>query len=265
MSTSRKIQNFIIKKTSYTWFRSDCQDCISCNRCMSATSLGLSKIDYLLYIRGFKRAQTEAMRKGKEEHEELLASYKTVEEYGPKLIRNNLLAGEEIRLSEVKVCSKKFGYRGVMDLLRTKMTESVVDFDIYEIKHFVSKKYLKQVAVYGTILSDRDFEIIYRERGKRKEKRLGLKILPDIPLNMNINIFITTPQKTFKIEWMKNNQLTEYASGFTKGILKESKEKRKLHNANIYMLPDLDKNIKERQLFFGKRKIIKKSRPRIKL
>ena len=256
-----KIKGYIFKAQSYSFFRSDCQKCPQVNRCISATGLVSDNLDYVLRLKGYRKIETEAMRKGKELHREALATYKTVDDLGIKTIRNELLSGRELTLSEVPVCSRLYGLKGVIDLLRMRLVKQKFTVDIYDIKPALNSKYIIQVAVYGLILSDNDFEIVY----KSKKKRLGMKILPDIPLKKNINIYIVEPKKQHKIEFIKNNKFTKKGAGYKAYICRLMKEKRKFHKFGIWLVAELDKNVKERQLFFGIRKLLKKSKPVVKL
>jgi len=262
-----KIKGFFIKGQTYSWFRDDCQKCSQCSQCVSATGITANKLEYLLRIKGYRKVETEAMRKGKKLHEEMLKYYKTVDDYGIEDLRMDFLQGKLIRLSEVKVCSKLYGLRGIIDLLSMQFnpkSQSVV-FDILDIKPALNSKYILQVATYGLILSDPDFEICYKKKGKRKTKTLGKKLLPDVPVKITINLHISTPKKDHRIEFMRENSLTKRGAGYKSAILRKAKEKRKLHKVGLWLIPELDSRVKERQRFFGKRKLLVKSKPVIKL
>lgn len=257
-----KEKGFLIKGTTYSFFRADCQKCAQINKCISATGVTGNNLDYILKLKGYKKVQTPAMIEGIRTHEELLFPYSDVKTYGVKLIRNDLLAGKEIKLNEVRVCSRLFGFKGIIDLLRMRYDKesSVVDIDILDIKPAITSKFILQLTVYGLMMADPDFEMIYED----KKKFYGMKILPNIPLYKNITFHISTPKKNYVIKFMVRNVLTKKGTGYKFAVLRKAKEKRLLHNYGLWVIPELDRNEKERQRFFGRTKIITKTKPVIK-
>jgi len=249
-----------------SWFRDDCSGCCRVFDCVGAYFATESKVDYLLHIRGYKRVPTELMLKGIEMHENLTEMYETVDEYGAKTMRNDFLSGKEVILKEVGVCSRKYGMRGVIDVLKMTYDKKSAFLEVIEIKPVIKRQYWRQVAVYATILSDPEFEIRYIEKRGKKQKKLGIRLLPDIPLKLNITVGIYSYKKNriYSKAWMENGKMTKWARGISAGIQKRAKIYRKLHKYDIYIIPELESEKKTRQRFLGRRKILVKSKPKVR-
>jgi hypothetical protein len=254
----------LIKGQIRSWFRTDCGKCYRCFDCMFARGPTMERTDYLLAARGYRQPVTQAMIKGRETHDEYLSQFKTVDEYGIWNLKNDLMDGKEITLSEVRVCSRLYGLRGVLDLLKIRYKDGVLDAKIVEFKNIMIKKYFTQLAAYGTILTDRRFEVVYHHTRKNSDKLYvtGLPLLPDGPFKMNLSVQLQTwTGKKFEREWLVENKMTKWAEGIHLGLLKKVKDFRSLHKYDIYLIPNKDRS---KQMFLGKKKILVGHKPKVK-
>jgi len=251
----------LIKGTVRSWFRTDCGSCFMVNKCISATGITRSKFEYVLKARGWRVRVTEKMMKGRQRHEDYLFPYKTVKEYGINQLDKDIYDGKEIFLSEVRICSRFYGLRGRIDLLKIHLTKNSFFAHIVELKSSYFKTDILQLMVYGLILSDPEFEFSY----KKDKKIIGTKILPKLPLNMNIKLELRIfgKEKGYVRWWMVKNELTDWAKGRSLALQKRLKMYRKLHKYSIYLISDYDKS-KSKQRFLGRRRPTIKTRPKVR-
>jgi hypothetical protein len=266
----KQVSSKLIKGNIRSWFRHDCSSCYRVNDCMTASGLTQDKLEYVLRARGFKFPLTEAMLRGRKEHEMFLAQFPTIDDYGIHELIRDLLKGKKLELSEVRVCSRLYGLRGSIDKLTIQFDGRNLDADILELKTKYNKRYIYQLGAYGMILSDPHFEIIYdrlMKKNPNKYKVVGITPLPEVPINVNIRLKLQTIEdnKAYSWVWMHNGAMTSWADGVSKMIQKRMKEYRKLHKYGILLVEELSKEKpKDRQRFLGKRKPMRKTKPVVK-
>jgi len=246
--------------------RSDCFSCPQRFTCMTAGGLGKDKIRYAKQIRRIKDPINEAMKKGKELHEMYLSPYKELEDYGLFQFLEDLRKGKKITLSEVPICSRYYGLRGIIDKLTIQLVKKELNIEITELKSGYYKGYIYQLAAYGMILSDPRFEIIYEKKTVRGKSIItGVIPLPDRPLNKNIkiNLQILSTGNVITKMWLENNAMSECSRGMMASAQKRMKLYRKFHKLGVSFAEDFDKTIKHKQWFFGKNRLLKKTKPRI--
>jgi hypothetical protein len=248
------------------------------NRCIHASAFSYDKRKYFLILKGFRLKQTEAMKKGIEAHEQIATNYPK-----PDIaeIMKGLRAGKKIFLSEFAFCSKLYGFRGHPDLVELQYIDNNMNIKITDWKTNFFYSQMFQLAAYGLIFSDPNCEIVFESNGKR----IGTRLYPRQPFNCNIECQIKLLNKPNSITrtFMENSALTQWASNYRWALLKLANNFRKLHKAGIYFitempycsncpqdskkcsfwsricsksLPDLPE--KERQTYFGKRKLLVK-------
>ena len=269
------MKKFDFKKTVWiqgrilSQFRDDCKVCPMQHLCVRATGLWQSPLEYVLTCKGFKLMETEEMRLGKEFHEEEMLAIPTINDIGYNKYLDWYFASKKILLSEVGVCSRLYGLRGKIDILyiHPDFKKKKLDILIKELKLVFNKKYIPQVGAYALILSDPEAEIVFKWQTKKGEKVIGQRIFPVVDLfHRNIAIEIMTEDgRIWKKDFMVNNKLTKWGSGINMLVRRLAKKKRKLHKFGLYLIEELDKNVKHKQLFLGKRKILVKSKPKVKM
>jgi hypothetical protein len=254
----------LIKGTIRSRFRSDCTGCSQYYACISCGNITKGLPEYILQARGYKIPQTEAMRKGKEMHEEILENLQTVEEYGIERLKNDLTAGKTIHLKEVKICSRQWGVKGIVDDLEIRLDGNNFHAHITELKSSYWKNYLYQMAGYAVIMSNPNFEICFTVKGKKKDRVVGIPLLPNIPININLKttLYIMNQNRRFTTVWMTNGKMSKFGFGMMNSIWNKLKTKRKYHKTNIYDIESM-MNEGSRQMYLGLKKPIVKNRPRI--
>jgi hypothetical protein len=283
----------MIKHTSTCRFMDKCGSCLNQNRCISATSVTSDLRKYFLKIMGQRQKSTPAMLEGKHIHEEFLKEYPSLKELGWGKFQKSLYLGEPIKLQELHLCSPKYGLHGVVDQFYIQFTkDNVINVSVSDLKPYYSKKYLKQLSVYGLCLSDKDCMVAYETITPRSHKRklIANRLYPkrDFQLNIRLALQFYLNGKSFAIDWMKTNVMSTLANALTITIIKLSNSRKALHKQGIYYLDQLApcrdcKNLesycslytvcqkvkyvptlKERQRYVGKNKLLVLNKPVIR-
>jgi len=262
---------------------------------MSATSITMPQRKYLLKVSGHRQQTTPEMMAGKEMHENMLEGYKTLAKYGVRRFERDLYNGKEIKLQELSLCSSLYGMLGIIDKFIIQYTkDGNINICITDLKPRYTPSYLKQIFVYGMILSDRNCLIAYDTRTPRakRKKRITIRLYPKHRFNLNITLnlefYLYTKNNIFTIKMLENGKPTEFAQGICTTILKDAKRKRELHKMGIYYLhmfplckdckrlesycslweicqkaPHVP-STKSAQYFIGSNKLLRKTKPLIK-
>lgn len=272
-----------------------CRGCMQRNRCISATSFSGGLRRYFLKMRGFKEKETEAMRKGKEIHEEYYKGIKTLAEYGFANMRRDLFAGKIVNLRECLICNSNLGLRGFVDKMSFNIKEDCINIVIHELKSHYTKQYLKQLAIYGWIFSNKATMIGYEVNpfaksvhGKTKSKRKKFIMKPFYPnkpynVNISLNMEFYGKHPPMHIRWMEYNTLSEFAVGISMYIQRHLIKMRELCKPGLYFLNKIcecspcpkwcgyhkfcdrisyDEH-KYSQMYMGKSKLLVKNKPKM--
>jgi len=237
--------------------------------CISPSAVARDKNDYWGYCHGIREPTTEAMRAGTERHRIYQSELQELKDIGGAAeFQNMLLDGKEIKLKEVPVCSRYYGLHGFLDVLSIQLKGDELFIRITELKSNWWKKYLFQIAAYGMMLEDPEFEVCWMEPYKKKEgeRRLGMRLIPknlSLKKNIKIDIFFFNSKKTLTFGWMENNVKTDFAAGMTSQVQKRLFEYRPLHKRSFILDEDIHPRRVDKQRFFGKAKLIIKSRPNL--
>jgi len=282
-----------LKRQTKCKFMDKCRGCVSEFSCLSATSITSPQRRYLLKVCGHRQKSNKAMVFGKYKHEEVLSKYMTLAEYGYKNFKVDLYKGKLIELQEVSFCSAVHGLHGIIDYFSIQFIKpNTFNIKIYDLKPRFNIKYIKQAVVYGLIVSDKHCRIAFdtiTPRSKRR-KRITHRMFPDMDYNLNIELGLIYYMfgKDTIIEFMKDGRLTEQAQGIKTAITREKYNKIAMHKHGIYFaeyLPpcknckqnseycslweicqkfDYSKELKNKQNFFGKNKLLVKTKPKIR-
>jgi hypothetical protein len=275
-------------------FMDKCGACFNRNRCISATSVTTDVRKYFLKICGKRQQQTPAMAAGTALHEDRLSNWQTLAQMGWSKFQKALYLGEKITLQEVSFCSKLYGLHGIVDKFTIQYTKAgVINIHISDLKPFMTKKYYKQLSVYGLMLSDPDCMIAYDTITPRshKRKRIALRLYPrrvQFKLNIDLEIHSYIYEKDYKFEWMRDSQMNGQSAGTTIAIIKAGNTRKELHKYGIRYLDQFapckdckqlesycslyticqkvvyDPIHKERQLYQGRKNLLVKSKPVIR-
>lgn len=210
-------------------FSDACNDCISKNKCISATKTTYEKRMFILSLTNspnYTLETKELFKKGIENHERLQKELKTVEEYTYKNFRRDILRHKKVILKEVKICSPTYALHGVVDILafdydKEKQIKVLID----EIKSNYSSRYYFQLMTYAVILSDPLARIIIETPMKRKpkNKRILQLLYPAILKHITINgrIFLVNSDKEQPYwEMVAHNQFFEGSAQIKKALEK---------------------------------------------
>lgn len=276
------------KKRTICRFTNKCAGCTSQAQCISPTSLISSKRKYLNKLFYRYQQPTPEMLKGKQKHEELQESIPTLAELTFKRFQRQLYNAKQIKLSEAILCSPLYGIHGYVDVLNIQFTkDNKIYIKIDEIKPFYTKNYLLQVCAYGLILSDPNCLIGYHATTPRSKrlKRIMNHLYPKTEFNLDISLILQfyLQKNPFEFTWMQNNNLTEVSQGIKEGLMRMRKDRLRLHKVGLYYLEHLppckncprnelecslyeycgkvsyEKQKKEKQLYFGKQKLLIKT------
>jgi len=258
----------LIRGQVRSFFRADCSKCRNVYNCFPASGINRSIAEYIDYCRGVRPAPTKAMLIGRELHMRELAPHPTADEYGMGNLKDDIVKGKTIALKEVRVCSKTFGYRGMIDYLELQLRGNYFKVLIRELKPRFTTDYLYQLIIYAKIFTDPQFEFIY-EKITKKGKRifLGESILPiNLPVNAYITIELKTRDSThiWTKPWMIANTLNDWSNGIAIAVTRKVKDYVSTHPYGLYAKEDFEKMILKnsgRQLHMGKRKLLVKHRP----
>lgn len=257
--------------------------------CISATSVTSDLRRYFLKICGHRQKANQAMIQGKINHENRQKDYKTLDEYSIKSFQRNLMNGKIIELKEFKVCSPMLGFRGFIDLLKIQIVENKVLIEISELKTGYSPLYILQLVFYGMMFSDRHLITYYQKKGRKKVRYMPFKVFPQGDLDVTILLFLEnlTTEKAKLSTYMQNNIVNNEIKGLVTAVMKRVKERRKYHKYGIYYLNNFpkckncqdsseycslwdicqkinyDEDVKTKQFYWGKKKLIVKTKPKI--
>ena len=230
--------NQVIKKYSYSFFGDECKICGMQNNCISPSSILSDERHFFLKLMGHHQKQTNIMRKGVKFHERIQSKIRTIEEMTLLEFYKKLRKGELILLKELKMCSPLYGFRGIADIISIQKNKNKIDIKITEIKSGHNfKKYMKQLACYGLILSDYNC-MFYIEV---KEKSQAFKLYLDKwSKNIELELFLKD-KKQFNYIFMENNLVEPEMEGFSWALRTEAKKKRRFMQPGIYYLEETDK------------------------
>jgi len=286
----------MISKPPQSWFSNECFKCSQKNRCISATSFSMSERKYFLKIKGHREPQTSEMMKGKLLHEAYTQKLKTIEEYGINRFKRDLYKGKTIELSELRCCNSLVGIRGIIDQIKLKMDLKNKKFDIWitELKSGWFIPYIFQINAYGLIFSNNHTRIVYKVKKKRGKgfKRLLLNFLPKFELSRDIRIDLRIFGNKERFRYfMKDNLIVGKSGEFTSVILMKAKKLRELHKLGIRFVEEIPpckdcvngfngawrcglwrdicskinnvESVKVKQKYWGKKKLLVSSKPRV--
>jgi len=285
----------IKKQTKSQSFMDKCNGCVSQNICLSPSSVLSSKRYYLLKITGNYQDQTPRMAAGTEMHAKLLGKIKSLAEYTYPKFQRDFYNGKLIELQELSMCSPTLGYRGSIDRFRIQYNkDDTINVGIYDIKPGYSLRALKQVFIYGMMASDSECRIAYTIRTPRKnrKKRITNRLYPKKPFKLKIELgidqYLYPNANPFRTTMIDGNIPEDFAQCISFPIKRETDDKRRLHPFGLQYLsnyplcnyckkleshcslweicqkyPYIPKS-KFNQRYFGKQKLLRKSRPVIK-
>jgi len=294
--------SMILKGPSYVFFRDDCGSCAWVNLCLRASAFSHGERQYFLSLRGYRGRETAAMLEGKRMHEEAQAGVLSPDEFGMTRVFSNLEAGREVLLREAPVCSRTQGLRGDLDLLSIrKVVPSPVEryrLQVTELKRSFRPWYVHQPVAYGLILSDPNVELIFHlpsirtGRLKTIPRRLyaqsGKPLVLDVDLKLHV---LGDKPREYNYRFMAESSPSEWAKGMIMAVRRKMKWLRRFHKPGLYYLQLLKycrwcrrdeeeecgfwRDIcsrhpyqplkKSRPAFFGRRNLLVRSKPHIKL
>jgi len=284
-------RGYVAKAHTICMFSNLCSSCYRKTQCVNASAMNLCPKQYLLSITHHKRADVEGrLAFGTLYHEKAEAGIPSISDYDPEEFFRDLLSGKKIVIKEVPLCNPSIGLRGHPDILIFKYypKRRHLFIRIEEIKTGFMPSYILQLTTYAMILSTPDALIHF------DDKKSAYKLYPD----PNITVTI---QGAFRIYsggrvqespyWFINRGVpTKFFENMTKAVLKKRKDLLRFHSPGLYVLSELKypsncplvaKKGREKpcgfvelcsrypytgskQLYFGKRKLLIKTRPRIK-
>ncbi len=259
----------LIKGQKFCWFRKDCNKCAHFKDCISPTGIAKEKYEYWAYCHGIKEPTTEAMRLGTERHRIYQENIPDVHEWGgPLAVQNSLIDGQFIQLKEAAVCSPFYGIHGFIDILEMQLKDDELFIKITDLKTGWLKKYIWQIGAYALVMEDPEFNILYQKPYKRKKgsRRLGMKLLPtnlEVKKNIKLSIYFFGSKNDLNWEWMVHNRKSDFGLGVTTQIKRRLMERRPLHKMGLLLPEDYNPERKDKQLFFGVSKLLKKTKPKV--
>ena len=229
-------------------------------------------------------------------HRKAQGELKTPTEYGIQQFQTDLVAGKEIVLKEVPICNRFVGCRGKVDILRLRRsTPGAYWIEIIELKRSYAHSYVNQPVAYASILATPAAEILFQYpdlRNPAKLKTIPMKLYQeDVPLRLNIvvTLRILREDKPRARTWpvIVDSVPTEWGRGMMANIAALGKRHRAFHSAGEFYIERLPFCIyckrndseecamwaricsrvpyrplkKSRRLFFGKKKLLIRTRP----
>jgi len=276
------------KENTISFFGEGCKKCSRKFDCISATSVTSDLRKYLLKVNGYQQKPTIYMSQGKAMHKKEQIGIKTLDEYGIDKFKEDFYRGKQITLSEVKVCSPKYGFRGIIDILEIKFDkDNNITIKIRELKKKWWDSYITQIAIYGLIFSDRDMCFYYEKKGRKKVKLMPFKVYPKIDFNLNIycTLEMLEVKKTYAFTFMENNLISDQMSGISVDAINKANLRRVFHKRGIYYIENTppckfcmgnsdycslweicskvnyEEERKQKQMYLGKRKTLTKTKP----
>lgn len=276
----------MIKKMTKARFNKECSVCSMQNLCMPATGLTKDPRMYFLYTKGYRIPTNEAMRIGKVKHKLVTQHLKELKDIGIDEFKRKLMAGEEINLKEIQICSNFYGLRGIVDDFTIRLEGEDIYVHAKELKSSYYKPYLYQVWTYGLMLTDLNCKLIH-EIKRRKVHRMTTNLYPFKQLNLTVDLSLEIfNKKSYTFRFCENNIIIKSIQGQAMSVLAKMKKYRKYHKQGIYDLADLPKckkcfddcyfhkycdKVNERdikkskQKYYGKANLLISSKPIIKL
>jgi len=292
--TGNSFSSLIIHQDRWTFFRSDCSSCPNVNTCVSGSSLHYSPRQYVLAMRGYRGRVTSAMTEGIQLHEEFQKGLPSFDQYNKFF--DDLESGMPITLKELPICSRlRGGLRGHYDRFSIKkIGANHYVVEVTEFKRSYLREYLNQLIAYGVICSDPNCEVVsYLPSLRNPKKKVSVphrlycqNPVIDIVLRLRIS-----SGKEYVWPFLEQNKPTEWGHIQTMRLMKLLKPRRRLHRFTITMFEALpycrycrrDGNEEcsfwneicsrvsyqprtvSRRMFFGKKKLLVKSPPKLKL
>ncbi len=251
---------------------------------------------YFLSLRGFRGRPHHAMKESIALHRKAQGELKTTTEYGIKQFQTDLVAGKEMVLKEVPICNRFVGYRGRVDILRLRYSAPGTYWvEIIELKRSYAPSYVNQPIAYASILTTPAAEILFQYpdlRNPAKVKTIPMKLYQeDVPLRLNVAVTLRIlgedPPRSRTWPVMVDSVPTEWGRGMMANIAALGKRHRAFHAAGEFYIERLPfcnyckKNDgeecamwericsrvpyrplkKSRSLFFGKKKLLIRTRP----
>ena len=279
------------KRKGRHFFSDICSRCAYRGKCFSPSRLTSGLRSAFFLSKGYRIPQNEAMVQGKIRHEEFQKDIKSLEEYGVKRFKRDLYDGEIITLKEVKVCDSGLGLRGVIDVLKLRFDKANKTFNIViqELKSFNSawKKFVEQLLVYGLIFGSETCRFHFGDGSHTKSFFLYPRRLVGLKRNIDLELTILSSGKSQLFGFMKDNVVSEDFSGWLfalKGrLLKLRRFVSELSVGDWSLVPacshcwgskcpfydrfcskEEPKELKSKQRFFGKKKLLVKNSRRIR-
>ena len=213
---------------SNSHFGKECADCPMAPNCISPTSIGMPERMYLMKLMGLKRAPpTEAMLKGRDDHEAYLKDYPTLADIGEKEFKNKIKLKQSIELQEVGICSPNYGLRGYVDKFDITFDGERINVTPIELKSGFSPKYVLQVFTYGIILSDINAKVFLQDKDGKNH---AFDLYPDGNFKLNIKLILQQfKKKPQEYYFMKDDIISAKWAGHISTILSKVKTLRKYH------------------------------------
>lgn len=287
------------KRDAFTFLSTLCLRCSRNFDCVSGSRIALSPSAYVLSIsKQRSQPKSQAMLEGLQKHEEYAHDIPEISELGPSEYYRRLLAGEEVKLSESKVCTMARAMRGSIDVLTMQrfIGKNGPEYNITIQDNKLSfaketfRKGMFQLAHYGMIFGNPTMAFFHVD----PENNLWIPVFPDPDPILNIRCFLHDfktgrDYPDSSIRFMTLNKISEWWMKYVINVYKLLKQKRELNRRGLYMLdlmeecPDCKGTGKtnavppkrcdtckgigkltphERQLFFGKNKVLVKTAPR---
>ncbi len=278
-----------LKRQTRCKFMDKCNGCTSRDICISPSSLNSPLRKYLLKVCGYRQRPNKLMLEGTKKHKEILGKYPTLAEYGYVNFKRDLFKGKKIEIQEISVCSPVNGFHGIIDYFCIQFKKpNTFNVVVGDLKPFWSSKYLLQIITYGLILSDRNCRIGYIKYTpkSKKKNRITHKLFPNMNYNLNIEIGLNyyMTGKDYWVMFMKDNIIKDM-DGLVMHIQRLRKQRLRLHKQGIYFIEhyppckdckqntdycslweicqkfDYEEEIKHKQLYFGKKNLLIKTKP----
>lgn len=284
-------RGYIAKSHTTCMFSRLCSSCYRRTQCVNASAMNMCPKQYLLMITHHKQVDIEGrLAFGLAYHEKLGSGIPEISEYGPEDFFTELISGRRIVVKEVPTCNPSLGLRGHPDtiILRYYPSRRHLFIRIEEIKTGFIPSYLLQLTTYVIILSTPDALIHF------DDKKDAYRLYPSPYITVTI-------QGVFKIYnngrvqespyWFINRGVpTKFFENMSKAVLKKRKGLLKFHQPGLYALSEIKYptncplvakkgRVKpcgfvelcarhpytgSRQLYFGKRKLLIKTKPRLR-
>ena len=283
-------RGFISKGYTTTMFSNICSSCFRRTTCVRASAMNLGDRQYLLSITHHKQKDVEGvMAFGRKFHEKIQTGIPELKDFEPLEFYGDIYSGRLVLLKEVPICSPSIGLRGHPDILLFKYyprTKSLY-IRIEEIKTGFKPSYILQLTTYAMILASPDALLHFD-----LEKGISYRLYATTDITISIHgIFRIRGRSGQTTEWrywfIKDNIPTERFTTMSKAVLKKRKQLVRYHGPGLYDItqvkcakdcPLLGGNRrcgytdicsrypmkKTRQLYLGKRKLLVKTKPKVK-